>query len=290
MDNLVDDTKSAVLAREVDFDRAETKFYLVGGGIASLAAAVFLIRDGNIIGRNITILEELEKLGGSLDGAGSPRDGYVVRGGRMLESKYLCTYDLFSSIPTLDGSKTVTQEIFAFNKTMKTSSQSRLFRDGHRVDAPKFGLSEGHILALERLAIEPEAKLGRRSIEDQFEPSFFETDFWYMWCTTFAFQPGTARSSSSAICCVSHTWSAGSTDCAGSCARSTTSTTRWSAPPEMAQRPRCAIRAEHSRHRSLPARGRGRKASGTDRLTSVADVPARSRWARMTTSSSLWAR
>ena len=60
----------------------------------------------------------------------------------MMESKYLCTYDLFSSIPTLDGPTTVTQEIFAWNETMKTSSHSRLFRDGHRVDAPRFGLSE----------------------------------------------------------------------------------------------------------------------------------------------------
>ena len=34
-----------------------------------------------------------------------------MRGGRMIESKYLCTYGLFSSIPTLDESKTVTQEI-----------------------------------------------------------------------------------------------------------------------------------------------------------------------------------
>ena len=86
-------------------------------------------------------------------------------------------------------SKTVTQEIFDFNETMKTSSKSRLFRGGHRIDAPQFGLSEEHILSLERLAIEPEAMLGRSSIADQFDPSFFATDFWYMWCTTFAFQP-----------------------------------------------------------------------------------------------------
>ena len=117
-------------------DRSEHKIVLVGGGIASLAAAAFLIRDGDVLGRNITILEELGKLGGSLDGAGPPRDGYVVRGGRMLESKYLCTYDLFSSIPTLDGSKTVTQEIFDWNETMKTSSKSRLFSGGHRLTPP----------------------------------------------------------------------------------------------------------------------------------------------------------
>ena len=72
---------------------------------------------------------------------------------------------------------------------MKTSSKSRLFRDGHRLDAPEFGLSEGHILSLERLAVEPERMLGKSSIADQFDRSFFGTDFWYMWCTTFAFQP-----------------------------------------------------------------------------------------------------
>jgi len=163
--------------------------YLVGGGIASLAAAGFLIRDGDIPGHAITIIEESSRIGGSLDAAGNPDDGYVMRGGRMIESKYLCTYDLFSSIPTLDGTRTVAREIFDWNETMKTSSKSRLFRDGQRVDVPRFGLSESHILAIERLGLEPEQLLGRSMISDQFDPAFFQTDFWRMWCTTFAFQP-----------------------------------------------------------------------------------------------------
>ncbi|MFA6267566.1 MAG: oleate hydratase [Pseudolabrys sp.] len=167
----------------------DAKVYLVGGGIASLAAATFLIRDGDLLGRNISIFEQLDILGGSLDGPGSPETGYVLRGGRMFESKYLCTYDLFSSIPTLDKSRTVTQEIFAWNETMKTSSKSRLVRGGKRIVAPDFGLSEKHILTIERLVIEPEALLGDSSIADQFDPSFFKTNFWFMWCTTFAFQP-----------------------------------------------------------------------------------------------------
>jgi myosin-crossreactive antigen len=37
-------------------DRSNTKVYLVGGGIASLAAAAFIIRDAHISGHNITIL------------------------------------------------------------------------------------------------------------------------------------------------------------------------------------------------------------------------------------------
>jgi len=170
-------------------DPKKTKVFLIGGGVASLAAAVFLIRDGDIPGCNITILEALETIGGSLDGSGSAEAGYVLRGGRMLESKYLCTFDLFSSIPTLDETRTVTQETFAWNETMKTSSKSRLVRDGKRQTAPKFGLSEAHILTIERLALEPEGMLGATMISDQFDAAFFKTDFWFMWCTTFAFQP-----------------------------------------------------------------------------------------------------
>ena len=168
---------------------AAPRVFLVGGGIASLAAAAFLIRDGDVFGQNITILEQSDTIGGSLDGAGSATDGYVLRGGRMLESKYLCTFDLFASIPTLDESETVTEEIFRWNEVMKTSSKSRLFRDGHRQTAPKFGLTKKQILTIERLVLEPEILLGRTTIAEQFDPGFFTTDFWFMWCTTFAFQP-----------------------------------------------------------------------------------------------------
>ena len=95
----------------------------------------------------------------------------------MIESKYLCTYELFSSIPTLDGSKTVTQEIFEWNETIKTYSKSRLVRRGQRIDGPEFGLSERHILDLERLTAEPEGMLGRNTIADEFDSSFFQDEF-----------------------------------------------------------------------------------------------------------------
>ncbi len=167
----------------------DSQVILVGGGIASMAAALFLIRDGDVPGDRISIFEETDSIGGSLDAAGSARTGYVMRGGRMLENKYSCTFDMFSSVPTLDDTQTVTEEIMAWNKTLKTSSKSRLFRDGQRQTGPLFGLSENHILNIERLAIEPEFMLNNTTIADQFDADFFGTDFWFMWCTTFAFQP-----------------------------------------------------------------------------------------------------
>lgn len=165
------------------------KFYLVGGGIASLAAAAFLIRDGDIPGSNIVVFESLPRLGGSLDGAGTPETGYVARGGRMLEAKYLCTFALFDSIPTLNGRQTVAQEIVAWNETMRTSSKARFMRAGIREDAPEYGLAEHHIAALSLLVLEPEALVGRERISERFDAAFFRTNFWLMWCTTFAFQP-----------------------------------------------------------------------------------------------------
>jgi oleate hydratase len=167
----------------------QARFYLVGGGIAAMAAAAFMIRDGDVIGRDITLFEKLETPGGSLDGSGSAQEGYVLRGGRMFESKYVCTLELFDSIPTLDGKTTVTLETLAWNERMHTSSKSRLARGGRRETAPKFGLTQGDILTIERIAIESEAALGRTTIADQFSESFFQTQFWLMWCTTFAFQP-----------------------------------------------------------------------------------------------------
>ena len=179
------------------------KAWLVGGGIASLAAAAFMIRDGGVPGPDITILEGLGTVGGSLDGAGSPEHGYVLRGGRMLEGKYLCTFGLFADIPALDAAwdggqpathqpairGSVTQQIEAWNRAMPTSSRARLVRNGRRQEAPHFGLHERHIMTIERLVLEPETLLGRTTIADQFDPAFFTTDFWFMWCTTFAFQP-----------------------------------------------------------------------------------------------------
>ena len=81
---------------------ATGKAYLVGSGIASLSAAAFLIREGGFAGRDIVVLEEQDREGGSLDAAGSPETGYTMRGGRMFELHFACTYDLLSSIPSLD--------------------------------------------------------------------------------------------------------------------------------------------------------------------------------------------
>ena len=173
-------------------NNADRKAYMVGGGIGSLAAAAFMIRDGGMFGANITIYEALPVLGGSLDGAGNPADGYRLRGGRMLTTdNYECTWDLFKTIPSLASpDKTVFEETVAFNERNKSHSQARLVdKNRARIDVESMGFSMQDRIELLRLAEANEDKLGTSVITDWLSPSFFKTNFWYMWATTFAFQP-----------------------------------------------------------------------------------------------------
>ncbi|SEM18728.1 oleate hydratase [Streptacidiphilus jiangxiensis] len=167
------------------------KAYLVGSGIASLSAAALLIREGNFAGSDIVILEEQERLGGSLDAAGSPETGYTMRGGRMFEIHFECTYDMLSTIPSLDDpSKSVTEDTFAFHEDFAWDDHARLVdAEGNIVDAHSMGFSERDRLELVKCAATPEHLLDGKRITDLFSEEFFHTNFWWMWCTTFAFEP-----------------------------------------------------------------------------------------------------
>ena len=170
----------------------KSKVSLIGGGIGNLAAAAFLIRDAHLPGPNITVFEASPAVGGSLDGAGDAAGGYSMRGGRMLTTdNYECTWDLFKSIPSLERpGKTVYEETVEFNSLHVAHSRARLV-DRRRAIVPveSMGFSMGDRLELLQLIRADEAELGAARITDRFSPAFFETPFWMMWSTTFAFQP-----------------------------------------------------------------------------------------------------
>ncbi|MCR1839636.1 oleate hydratase [Murimonas intestini] len=167
--------------------------YFVGGGLASLAGAAYLIRDCKMEGSRIHILEGMHILGGSNDGAGDPVNGFVCRGGRMLnEETYENFWELFSTVPSLEmPGKSVTEEILNFDHLHPTHAQGRLIdKNGKILDVSSMGFNNEDRLALGRLMLTPEEKLDDMTIEDWFRDSmhFFTTNFWYMWQTTFAFQ------------------------------------------------------------------------------------------------------
>jgi oleate hydratase len=168
------------------------KAHFIGGGIGSLAGAAFLIRDGGIAGTDIAIYEHQPLLGGSLDGARLADGSYSLRGGRMLTTDhYECTWDLLSSIPSLvDPGRSVRDETIAFNLEHRAHSRARLVdHNRFKVDVTAMGFTMRDRMELLRLIEASEDKLGSSRITDWLSPPFFETNFWYMWQTTFAFQP-----------------------------------------------------------------------------------------------------
>lgn len=166
----------------------ELNGYLVGGGIASLSAAVYLIRDGHVPGRNIHILEEAE-IGGCLDAAGSPEQGFSMRGTRMYGAAYVMMYELLSGIPSLDDpTKSVTQDTLEFWQQAPWDDRARLVDDGRIVDVASFDLSNRDRVELIELMLRDEEALGVKRIEQCFEGQFFKTNFWFMWSSMFGFE------------------------------------------------------------------------------------------------------
>ena len=174
-------------------DYGDRQAYLIGGGLASMAAAAYLVRDCKFPGSHITIYEGLGVLGGSNDGSGDSRNGFVCRGGRMLnEETYENFWELFSSIPSLTNpGRSVTEEILNFDHAHPTHAKARLVnRDGTILDVSSMGFDNQDRLALLKLLLTDEKRLDNLTIQDWFKetPHFFTTNFWYMWQTTFAFQ------------------------------------------------------------------------------------------------------
>lgn len=172
-------------------DVEKKEAYIVGGGLAGLAAAVFLIRDGHMAGEKIHVLEELSLSGGSLDGKFIPHDGFVTRGGREMENHFECLWDLFRSIPSLEvEDASVLDEFYWLDHDDPNSSNCRIIHNrGQRAaDDGEFTLSATAQKELTQLFMTSEDQLIGKKIEDVFGDEFFESNFWLYWCTMFAFE------------------------------------------------------------------------------------------------------
>lgn len=165
--------------------------YLVGSGLASLATAAFLIRDGQMKPENIHIFEELELLGGSLDGILNPDKGFIIRGGREMENHFECLWDLFRSVPSLEvENASVLDEFYWLNKADPNFSKCRLIheRGKRREDDGKFTLSRKASKKLIELYLTKEETLNNKRIDEFFPAEFFESNFWWYWSSMFAFE------------------------------------------------------------------------------------------------------
>lgn len=166
--------------------------YLTGCGLASLAAAVFLIRDGGMDGKNIHIFEELPLPGGSLDAKFYPERGYVMRGGREMEEHFETLWDLFRSIPSLEIEGASVLDEFAWkNQDDPSFSHARVIQNrGQRMATDgQLTLTQKAIKEIAGLVLKTEEELNDKKISDVFTDEFFQSNFWLYWATMFAFEP-----------------------------------------------------------------------------------------------------
>ena len=167
------------------------KAWIIGGGIGGLAAAFYLIRDAHMPAANITILEEMDIEGGSMDGAGNPEDGYIIRGGREMNWNYDTLWDLFQDIPAVElpDGYSVLDEYRLINDNDPNYSKARLMHKcGELLDANDFGLSKSQQWELIRLILKRKETLDDISIEEYFSAGFLQTNFWFLFRSMFAFK------------------------------------------------------------------------------------------------------
>lgn len=165
--------------------------YIVGSGLASLAAACFLIRDGQMKGEHIHILEEQSLPGGACDGIKDPTKGFIMRGGREMDNHFECLWDLFRSIPSIETEGvSVLDEYYWLNKKDPNYSLCRATvkrgEDAH-TDG-KFALSDKAALEIMKLFMTPDEQLYDKTIDDLFDEEFYKSNFWLYWQTMFAFE------------------------------------------------------------------------------------------------------
>ena len=167
------------------------KAWIIGSGIAGMAAAFYLIRDGGMKGEDITILDGLRVTGGSLDGSGNAEDGYIVRGGREMNWNYDNFWDLFQDVPALElpAGYSVLDEYRWVNDNDPNWSKARLMhKQGQLRDFATLGLSKAHQWEIVKLLLKRKEDLDDVTIEEYFSKSFLETNFWYLWRSMFAFE------------------------------------------------------------------------------------------------------
>ena len=165
--------------------------YIVGSGLAGLAAACFLVRDGQMAGERIHILERGPRAGGGCDGWDYPSLGYTMRGGREMDNHFEVMWDLFRDIPSIeDPSVSVLDYYYWLNKRDPNYSLCRATvnrgQDAHTDN--RFDLSDKACMEIMNLFFTPEEDLQDKVITEYFSDEVLNSNFWLYWRTMFAFE------------------------------------------------------------------------------------------------------
>ncbi|ALB29098.1 hypothetical protein JP39_06810 [Companilactobacillus heilongjiangensis] len=166
------------------------KANIVGGGIAGLATAAFLIDDAKMPGDNITIYEKKPVMGGSMDGT-KGNEGYLCRAERELEPYMECLWYLCSKIPSLENEgRTVLDDVVDFNRDDPIHSEARVIVNQGEIDGQyhNYKLPQKYVTAMAKVVASSEKDLANKRIDEFFDEDFFKTNFWVCFHSQLAFK------------------------------------------------------------------------------------------------------
>ncbi len=165
--------------------------YIIGSGLAGLTAACYLVRDAQMPGENIHILERDPRAGGACDGWDYTQLGYTMRGGREMDNHFEVMWDLYRDIPSIeDENVSVLDYYYWLNKRDPNYSLCRATlnrgEDAHTDN--KFNLSDKGCMEILELFFTPEDQLQDKKITEYFSDEVLNSNFWLYWRTMFAFE------------------------------------------------------------------------------------------------------
>ena len=167
-------------------DWGNKQIYIIGGGIASLAAAAYLVRDCNFKGENIHIIESGDKVGGEFACVGSAESGFISRGAVLWPDSSENFFELMKSVPSVEApQRSAAEEIYNFRQGHPVNAKARLVSGGVIADLSSLELDADDRTALLKLLFADEKSLSDLRIDQWFGEHFFTTDFWYLWESTF---------------------------------------------------------------------------------------------------------
>ncbi|KAJ6028037.1 hypothetical protein N7540_003613 [Penicillium herquei] len=176
-------------------DPQDVQAWIIGSGIASLAAAVHLVK-ARVPACQIHILDIHKGSGGSLEEiTGSASDGYVLHAGAQPSFHEDCVEELLAMTPSVDDpEKSVLDTINNIDMDQKLAYKSKIWavrnEEGKlRLDAHRMQIGSKLRMELIKFLLEREKAIDSRKIIDAFDESFFQTEFWLLWSNAFLLQP-----------------------------------------------------------------------------------------------------
>lgn len=172
-------------------DPKNVQAWIIGSGVASLAAAVHLVKLAKVPAKQIHLLESHHGTGGAMEISGNATDGYTLHAGAQPYFYEDCVKQLLSMVPSpKSADKSALEDINQhewYTRPLDMAHTRAIKQDSEgirKVDSHQSRIGAKLRMDLIRFIFDTERSLSSKRIDAIFDDSFFESEFWSLWSTT----------------------------------------------------------------------------------------------------------